>query len=94
MRRKSLFLKSGLPGSVLSLLSVLLLLTVPMTPPAEAQSRRQARQAAEAAAAARVDPALFTGLEYRLVGPSRGGRSTTVTGVSSDLKSARTPVWK
>jgi photosystem II stability/assembly factor-like uncharacterized protein len=30
-----------------------------------------------------VDPALFKGLKYRLVGPSRGGRVTTVTGVPS-----------
>src|SRR6187549_5466 len=30
-----------------------------------------------------VSPALFTGLQYRLVGPSRGGRVTTVTGVPS-----------
>jgi photosystem II stability/assembly factor-like uncharacterized protein len=30
-----------------------------------------------------VDPALFEGLSYRLVGPSRGGRVTTVTGVPS-----------
>src|SRR3954452_553518 len=30
-----------------------------------------------------VDPALFAGLSYRLVGPSRGGRVTTVTGVPS-----------
>ncbi|MGH7574040.1 MAG: hypothetical protein ACREM1_02780, partial [Longimicrobiales bacterium] len=28
-----------------------------------------------------VDPALFRGLEYRLVGPSQGGRVTTVAGV-------------
>ena len=33
-----------------------------------------------------VDPALFKGLRYRLVGPSRGGRVTTVTGVSSQPK--------
>ena len=32
---------------------------------------------------ATVDPALFNGLTYRLVGPSRGGRSTAVTGVPS-----------
>jgi photosystem II stability/assembly factor-like uncharacterized protein len=32
---------------------------------------------------ASVDAKLFTGLEYRLVGPSRGGRVTTVTGVPS-----------
>ncbi len=33
-----------------------------------------------------VDPALFKGLRYRLVGPSRGGRVTTVTGVASQPK--------
>lgn len=32
---------------------------------------------------ASVDPALFRGLEYRLVGHSRGGRVNTVTGVPS-----------
>jgi photosystem II stability/assembly factor-like uncharacterized protein len=30
-----------------------------------------------------VDPALWNGIHYRLVGPSRGGRVTTVTGVPS-----------
>ena len=29
------------------------------------------------------DPAMFQGLQYRLVGPSRGGRVTSVTGVPS-----------
>jgi photosystem II stability/assembly factor-like uncharacterized protein len=29
------------------------------------------------------DPALFAALEYRLIGPSRGGRATAVTGVTS-----------
>src|SRR5436190_2250932 len=33
-----------------------------------------------------VDPAFFNGLRYRLVGPSRGGRVTTVTGVRSQPK--------
>src|ERR1043165_589680 len=33
-----------------------------------------------------VDPAFFNGLHYRLVGPSRGGRVTTVTGVPSQPK--------
>ena len=32
---------------------------------------------------ASVDPALFKGMKYRLVGPSRGGRVTTVTRVPS-----------
>ncbi|HEV8598794.1 MAG TPA: hypothetical protein VGQ69_05505 [Gemmatimonadales bacterium] len=34
-------------------------------------------------AIAQVDSALFRGMSYRLVGPSRGGRVTTVTGVPS-----------
>jgi len=33
-----------------------------------------------------VDPAFFNGLHYRLVGPSRGGRVTTVTGLPSQPK--------
>jgi photosystem II stability/assembly factor-like uncharacterized protein len=33
-----------------------------------------------------VDPALLQGLKYRIVGPSRGGRVTTVTGVPSEPK--------
>jgi len=33
-----------------------------------------------------VDPQFFNGLHYRLVGPSRGGRVTTVTGVPSQPK--------
>src|SRR6186713_1407694 len=32
---------------------------------------------------ASVDPALFRGMKYRLVGPTRGGRVTAVTGVPS-----------
>ncbi len=34
--------------------------------------------------AERVDPSLLDGLEFRLLGPWRGGRVTTVTGVASD----------
>ena len=32
------------------------------------------------------DPSFFNGLHYRLVGPARGGRVTTVTGVPSQPK--------
>jgi photosystem II stability/assembly factor-like uncharacterized protein len=42
--------------------------------------------AARAPMVAVVDPALFMGMQYRLVGPSRGGRVTTVTGVPSQPK--------
>ena len=40
-------------------------------------------QGATPAAAPAIAPAFFKGLTYRLVGPSRGGRVTTVTGVPS-----------
>src|SRR6516165_141742 len=43
-------------------------------------------QSTPPAAASGVDPALFKGLHYRLVGPSRGGRVTTVAGVPSQSK--------
>src|SRR2546423_11375403 len=33
-----------------------------------------------------VDPTVFKGLRYRMVGPNRGGRVTTVTGVPSQPK--------
>jgi photosystem II stability/assembly factor-like uncharacterized protein len=41
----------------------------------------QAQQSSSTSAV--MNPALFKGLTYRLVGPSRGGRVTTVTGVPS-----------
>jgi len=43
-------------------------------------------QAQSSAPPGGVDPAFFKGLHYRLVGPSRGGRVTTVTGVPSQPK--------
>jgi photosystem II stability/assembly factor-like uncharacterized protein len=51
---------------------------------AHAQTSRPAAPALPMMSA--VDPALFNGLQYRLVGPSRGGRVTTVTGVPSQPK--------
>jgi photosystem II stability/assembly factor-like uncharacterized protein len=46
-----------------------------------------------------VDPALFNGLRYRMVGPNRGGRVTAVTGVASEpatfyMGVASGGVWK
>jgi hypothetical protein len=32
-----------------------------------------------------VNPALWSGLKYRMIGPERGGRVTTVTGVPTQL---------
>src|SRR5262249_52955562 len=43
-------------------------------------------RSAQSSAMANVAPEFFQGLRYRLVGPSRGGRVTTVTGVPSQPK--------
>ena len=48
-----------------------------------AASYAQSASASSAPMMASVDSALLLGLHYRLVGPSRGGRVTTVTGVPS-----------
>ncbi|MDE3166323.1 MAG: hypothetical protein KGN36_10990, partial [Acidobacteriota bacterium] len=50
-------------------------------------------------ALAQVDPALFSGLKYRMIGPERGGRVTAVTGVPSQphtfyMGSTGGGVWK
>jgi len=59
------------------LLSALILASLP-TSPVLAQAR-----AGGAPLMPAVDSVFFRGLEFRLVGPSRGGRVTTVTGVPS-----------
>src|SRR4029078_2120651 len=61
-----------------SLLLTLALLTLIL--PANAQTPSANEQLVT------VDSAFFQGLRYRLVGPSRGGRVTTVTGVPSQPK--------
>jgi photosystem II stability/assembly factor-like uncharacterized protein len=48
-----------------------------------ASLRDSAAQSSAPLSAGPVDPTLFKGLAYRLVGPSRGGRVTTVAGVPS-----------
>ena len=50
---------------------------------AQAQQRPVAAPARSAPMMASVDTMLLKGLSYRMVGPNRGGRVTTVTGVSS-----------
>ena len=73
------------------LLSIAVLLVL-ARPNAQAQSRPRTAApgpSANTASAkvplmARVNPALLNGLTFRLVGPSRGGRVTTVTGVPSE----------
>src|SRR5882672_4629451 len=49
--------------------------------------------------AATLNPALWSGMRYRMIGPERGGRVTTVTGVPSQpytfyIGSTGGGVWK
>jgi photosystem II stability/assembly factor-like uncharacterized protein len=68
--------------------SLLLVLLTSMTVPAAHAAVRAPRseKAPPAPAVARplVDPALFSGLKWREVGPYRGGRSAAVTGLPGD----------
>lgn len=67
------------------MLRYLLLFSVLLAMLAFAPAQAQAPDGRTSMIAA-VDPAFFNGLHYRLVGPSRGGRVTTVTGVPSQPK--------
>ena len=59
--------------------SVAILFTIALTFPDAATARRTTR-AGQAPAASGVDPALFSGLRWRSIGPARGGRSIAVAG--------------
>ena len=75
MRRRGLL-------SLVALTAVTLARPSAQSVPARTAQPPQSAQPARSASGV-VDPALFKGLQYRLVGPSRGGRVTTVTGVPS-----------
>ncbi|MCU0627043.1 MAG: hypothetical protein MUF21_11250 [Gemmatimonadaceae bacterium] len=77
---------------------LLLPLAVIAAVPAHAQRARAPRPAAAAPAAA-IDTALLGSLRYRSIGPSRGGRSTTIAGVAGQpmlfyMGSTGGGVWK
>ncbi len=67
-------------------LLLLLVLLVSATSSQAQASHGQDNRGHSAPIMATVNPDLFKGLRYRLVGPSRGGRVTTVTGVPSQPK--------
>src|SRR5262245_38202209 len=67
---------SSLLGRPRSVGALLLLLTVMPG----LVDRIAAQQATPAAAPATIDPALFSGLRWRSIGPARGGRSIAVAG--------------
>ncbi|MGZ8377264.1 MAG: WD40/YVTN/BNR-like repeat-containing protein [Gemmatirosa sp.] len=60
-----------------------LLVAAALAPIAPLATPLTAQQAPTAAATPAVDPALFQGLRWRMVGPARGGRVTTATGVAT-----------
>ena len=69
-----------LPAILLSVVPLAYLGAQGAPPVATPRRTAQAPPAARAAPMMSVvDPALFKGMKYRLVGPSRGGRVTTVT---------------
>lgn len=53
-----------------------------LLPLASLQAQAPAPAPAHAPPPAAVDPALYAGLSYRMVGPFRGGRATAVTGIA------------
>jgi photosystem II stability/assembly factor-like uncharacterized protein len=61
-----------------SVFLILVSLTLAITIHGQSTSQRESMS--------NIDASLFKGLRYRLVGPSRGGRVTTVTGVPSQPK--------
>lgn len=48
-------------------------------------SQRRSKKSATTPVVEDMDPALFAAMKYRLIGPFRGGRSTTVAGIADDI---------
>ncbi len=74
MSRSSLY-------TTLSWAALLALCVTPFTPADAARGKSKKAAEEESEAAPPVDPALFQNLEFRGIGPFRGGRSTAVAGV-------------
>lgn len=81
----------------LRLLALFLAVTIVGSAPVLAVFAQEAEEEAETAPA--VDPELFSTMNYRFIGPLRGGRSTAVTGIPGNPKeylmgSTGGGVWK
>ncbi|MBT8337907.1 MAG: hypothetical protein KJO11_14975, partial [Gemmatimonadetes bacterium] len=50
--------------------------------PSDAQAQQTLSATASSQPAPAVDPMLYDGMRYRMVGPFRGGRTTAVTGIA------------
>ncbi len=75
--------RSPLPTAS-SWLLVLTLVSTSLTPAQAARAKAKKVAGDEPAAAPAIDPKLFQKLEFRLIGPYRGGRSTAVAGVRGE----------
>ena len=77
------------------LLGILLISAIIIAPDAEAQRRRKKNQEPQGMS---YDTALYNAMEFRLIGPFRGGRATAVAGVVQDpmtyFMGATGGVWK
>lgn len=81
------------------LFTLLVLLAMLWPQAADAQRRRRNQNETEAPTAPAIDTSLFNALEFRNIGPYRGGRSVTVAGITSDpltyyMGSTGGGVWK
>ncbi len=81
------------------LFTLLVLLAMLWPQAADAQRRRRNQNETEAPAAPAIDTSLFNALEFRNIGPYRGGRCVTVAGITSDpltyyMGSTGGGVWK
>ena len=89
-------------GSLVALTGVLAGAVVAAPLPAQstnAAARTTPSRAAVAGPLTKVDPALFNAYQYRMIGPARGGRVTTVAGVAREphtfyMGSTGGGVWK
>ncbi|MBI3567768.1 MAG: hypothetical protein HY084_06135 [Gemmatimonadetes bacterium] len=80
-------------------LSLSLALALPLAAQKPAAPKSATSAKAAPATLASVDPALFNGLRYRMIGPARGGRVTAITGVPSEprtfyMGSTGGGIWK
>jgi photosystem II stability/assembly factor-like uncharacterized protein len=79
----------------LRLLGMLLIAMLMITPDADAQRKRKKNKESEGLS---YDASLYNAMEFRLVGPFRGGRATAVAGVVQDpmtyFMGATGGVWK
>lgn len=85
MKRLHTFGHCAAAGPVAGMaLGAVIVLAAVVTPARSAAQASASQSQVRGEAAATVDPALLAGMRWRFIGPTRGGRVTTVTGVPSE----------